>query len=377
MKILMILSKEFTISARAIKETKSLIEAGHQVKVLMWDRKGDYEQINVYDGLEVIRTKNTALMKSLPNDLFRNPFWWKLAYKKSVQLYTSRFKFDVVHCKDLDTLRIGVHLKKKFGIKLVFDVYDLFYQMIEGNVPKIVSEYSFGLEKRLLKYIDHIITPTEPLYYYYIVFSDKPVSLVMNVGYVYDKIPEKKNNVFTICYTGSIEKNRMFPEVIECLALVPNIKIVIIALSENVEMCKKIEKIINSDFVKADIQLLYDLNYDKMMDYVSQFDCMISPLNPAYRIYRYALASKQFDAMSCGKPVICTKGTYAGDLTEKLNCGLVVDYNPDAIKKAVIKLRDNPKLCEEFGKNGYKAVKKIYNWEKQKIKLLKVYEEIK
>ncbi|MDH7517806.1 MAG: hypothetical protein QHH19_05625, partial [Candidatus Thermoplasmatota archaeon] len=67
MKILMILSKEFTVDPRVYKEARSLIEAGHQVTVLMWDRKGGYEKESVIDEIKVIRLHNTSFMKILPN----------------------------------------------------------------------------------------------------------------------------------------------------------------------------------------------------------------------------------------------------------------------------------------------------------------------
>jgi ribosomal protein L1 len=47
--------------------------------------------------------------------------------------------------------------------------------------------------------------------------------------------------------------------------------------------------------------------------------------------------------------------------------------NIDAIKEAVIKLKNDPKLCEELGRNGLLAAKKKYNWEAQKHILIKLY----
>jgi glycosyltransferase involved in cell wall biosynthesis len=87
--------------------------------------------------------------------------------------------------------------------------------------------------------------------------------------------------------------------------------------------------------------------------------------------------NKQFEAMVCGRPIIITKGIYAAEMTEKLNCGLTAEYNKESVKEAIIKLRDNSDLCEKFGRNAFNAAKKQYNWENEKKNLLKVYEEIK
>ena len=63
-------------------------------------------------------------------------------------------------------------------------------------------------------------------------------------------------------------------------------------------------------------------------------------------------------------------------LTEKLQCGLVVDSNHQSIKEAVIKLRDNPELCKQLGKKGLKASLEKYNWKKQKENLIRLYSKI-
>ena len=86
--------------------------------------------------------------------------------------------------------------------------------------------------------------------------------------------------------------------------------------------------------------------------------------------------NKQFEAMVCGRPIIVTKGTYAGKMTEELKCGLTVDYNRDSVRDAIVMLRDNPDLCRKLGENAFKAAKERYNWNVEKKKLLEVYRGI-
>jgi len=106
-------------------------------------------------------------------------------------------------------------------------------------------------------------------------------------------------------------------------------------------------------------------------------DAVICVIDPSAFNNRIASANKQFEAMVCGRPIICTKGTRSGEITEAEKCGLTVDYSKGDLRKAIITLRDNPKLCEELGRNALKAAIEKYNWEKQEEKLLKIYEEIK
>jgi glycosyltransferase involved in cell wall biosynthesis len=150
------------VDPRVSREAKSLVDNGHDVTVIVWDRRVDYPPEDKIDGVRIIRIHNSFLMKCMPNDLFRNPLWWRKAYKKGLELYnTGKFKFDVVHCHDLDTLWAGVKLKKKLGIKLIYDAHEIFGYMIAVDQPKFIVDAAFLMEKRLLKKVDHIITVNE------------------------------------------------------------------------------------------------------------------------------------------------------------------------------------------------------------------------
>ena len=65
---------------------------------------------------------------------------------------------DVVHCNDLDTLPIGVRLKRATGRPIVYDAHEVFADMIETDVPKLVVDYVFRLERKLAPQADRIIT---------------------------------------------------------------------------------------------------------------------------------------------------------------------------------------------------------------------------
>lgn len=369
MKILMILSQPLIVDSRVSREANALVDAGHEVTVIVWDRNCEYEPEAVIDGIRVIRIHNRGLMKILPNDLFRNPLWWRTAYKKGLELYTKRYRFDVVHCHDLDTLQSGVSLKKKLGIKLIYDAHEIFGYMISGNTSEIFVKTAFWMEKRLVRYVDHIITVSEPLKKYFDEITDKTVTVVMNCeNLIIEKFEPPKNNIFTLCYMGGLHKNKMFPEIIDVIGGIRNVKFVIAGkkgyLYDKVkEKCKKY----------SNIEFLGTISFREAISRILQSDAVVHMVNPANPNNRIGLANKQFEAMVCGRPIITTKGTYAGELTERLKCGLTVEYNEKSVREAIIKLRDNPKLREELGRNGLKAAIKEYNWEKQREKLIKIY----
>ena len=62
MKILMLLSNPFMVDPRVSKEARSLTKAGHEVSVIVWDRKAQYSEIDNIDGISIFRIKNSWFM---------------------------------------------------------------------------------------------------------------------------------------------------------------------------------------------------------------------------------------------------------------------------------------------------------------------------
>ncbi len=342
MKILMVLSKSFINDPRGTREAKTLVEAGHQVTVIFWDRKNEYKSQDVFEGIKLVGIRNSLLMKLLPGDLFRNPVWWRKAYRKGLELHKNDFPFDVVHCHDLDTLQAGIWLKKKLGCKLVYDAHEIFGYMIKNNVPNFAVKYSFNMEKKLLEQIDHLITVNEPLENYFKKITGKPITIVMNCKeLIIKEYQPPKTNIFTICYMGVLNKARMFPELVDIIGRIKGVKFVIAGKKENIyeevkEICKKYNN----------VEFLGTIKSGDVIKKTLESNAIICMFDPSIEIHKVGLPNKIFEAMATGRPVIVTKNMYYSDeFVEKEKCGLSASYESKDIVNAIIKLRDNPKLC--------------------------------
>lgn len=369
MKILMILSNPFMVDPRVYKEAKSLVDAGHEVTVIVWDRHKEYESESVVEGIRIIRIHNEGIMKILTNDLLRNPFWWRTAYKKALELYKRNYKFDVVHCHDLDTLPAGVWLKKKVGCKLVYDAHEIFGYMIARDMPKVVVKAAFWLEKRLVKHVDHIITAEDTYNDYFKSLGCKSITTILNCkDLVIKEYQPPKNDTFTVVYIGVLNKSRFFPEAVEVIGEIDNVKFVIAGKKEN--MYDEVKKL-SSKY--DNVEFLGSIPYDKVISQTMKADAVLCMVNPDDINNKIASANKQFEAMVCGRPIITAKGTRSGEITEEEKCGLVVDYSKEGLREAIITLRDSPRLCEKMGRNALKAAINKYNWENERKKLIELY----
>ncbi len=369
MKILMVLSNPFMVDPRVHKEATSLVAEGHEVRVIVWDRKQDYEASSIIDGVSVVRVHNTRLMRAAPHDLFRNPLWWKQVQSLGKKFYQQDFRFDVIHCHDLDTLQPGVWLKQKFGVPLIYDAHEIFGYMVARTMPSLIARQAFRMEKILVEQVDRIITVNEPVKHYFKNITSKPVEIVMNCKELISKeYHPSENKTFTLSYIGVLHKGRMFPEIVDIIGQMADIRFVIAGKKENLyaEVKKRSQTYDN-------IVFLGTIPFSEVLPQTLKSDAVLCMIDPTDKNNRIGLANKQFEAMVCGRPIICSTGTYSGEMTTQLNCGLVIEYTPTSVQKAIETLRDDQILCQTLGKNGLDAAIREYHWDVQKKKLLALY----
>lgn len=372
MKTLMIVSNPLTYDPRVYNEAKSLVKKGYNITILAWDKNNEFPKQEIIDGIEVNRFYNSTFMKIIPYDLFRMYFWWKNAYREALGLH-KKSHFDVIHCHDFDTLPVGIKLKEKLGLPLIYDAHEIWGYMLQKDLPKLFSYYYLKKEKRLINKPNTIITVNEPLKNYFESITNVNVNIIMNCKFLENKkyIPPN-NNRFTILYIGYLSKSRFLLELVEIVAKLPDVHLIIGGSGKTkyvdtlIDKCKKIK---NVDFI-GKVPMENVIPMTKKSDLII---CMTSPEDPNNS---RATANKQFEAMVCGRPIICTKNTYPGILTEQLNCGLVADFNKNSLKNTIVQLKNNPKLCKELGKNALNAAIKRYNWKNQEEVLFKIYNSI-
>ncbi len=369
MKLLMLLSNSFIVDPRVYKEAKALIKKGYNVTVIVWDRKGDYPEEEIIEGIHLIRIHNKGPMKILPHDLFRNPFWWRKAYRKGLELYKKGYKFDVVHCHDLDTLQAGVWLKKKLPVKIVYDAHEIFSYMIEKAMPTFIVNYSSRMEKRLVKSVDYIITVDDGYANYFRNISNIPLAIVRNCKSLIGDYRSPSRKDFTLIYIGVLSHERFFPQLLGTVGKLDNVKLIIGAKKENLY-----DEIKNYSAQFENITFLGPVPVEEVIPLALECHVVFCMFNPIYRLNKIGSPNKLFEAMVTGRPIIVTKGTHAGDIVETWNCGLAIEYTEEKLLEAIHLLRDNPLLCEKLGKNGLKAATDKYNWSLQEKELFRVYD---
>lgn len=100
-------------------------------------------------------------------------------------------------------------------------------------------------------------------------------------------------------------------------------------------------------------------------------------LFPPTEHYMKKELTKFFEYMNAGLPIICSDFPVWKEFMETYECGIAVDpYDEEAIKGAILYLKDNPEEARRMGENGKRAVQEELNWGKEEKKLIAWYNEL-
>ena len=368
----MLLANPFDNDPRVYNEAKTIISAGHRVTVLAWDKTKSYQKREKKEDIEIIRSYNTRLMDIMPYDIFKLHLWWNKGFNDSLD-FLKENSFDVIHCHDLSSLPIGIKLKKKFGLPLIYDAHEIWGYMVEKDVPW--WRYYIWKEKKLLKNVDHLIVTNNSRKKFYISKISCPVSVIDNyknlVSNKLTKPPNDGKKKLTILYIGGFIEKRFLLELIDVVGKIDNVKL---RIGGRGKLYRKIEEKVK---LHKNVEFLGTVPSEKVISFTVNSDVVFCMIAPHDKNDITASTNKQFEAMVAGRPIITSNGTYSGEFTKNLEVGLSIPYSKKSLEKAIINIRDNIELRDKLGKNAFYHAIKNYNWKKQERKIVEIYKNIK
>jgi glycosyltransferase involved in cell wall biosynthesis len=377
MNVVMLLSNAFTHDSRVYAEAQSLLKAGYDVTVVALDKERKHPAKSVLNGISIERVRPLPILRS--NKLMRplTLVWgglnllfsqWQM-YRRALKLHR-RENFSIIHSHDLDTLLAGVALKRKTRLPLIYDAHEVYGYMLARRLPNWIASRFLWLEKKLIRYVNHVISVDEIQKTYLDAITDKPITLVMNCKPLQlNHYHAPSNEIFTVLYIGGLHKGRSVTLLIDAVGEIDGVRCVIGGIGSP----KEVQVIADRCAATRNAQFIGKVPMHDVIPLTCKADVVALILNPSDLNNRDSLANKQFEAMVCGRPIICTKGTYSGNLTEQEKVGLTVEHNKEALKEAIVRLRDDCGLREQLGRNALLAALTKYNWEKEEQALLEIY----
>ena len=370
MRVVILRSNLETVSPRGIKTAKALSSAGHKVNFLGWDREGKHSKVVCTDFYESYRFKLKAPYGF--KIIFYLPVWWFFEF-----LWLMQTKWDVVHAIDFDAVVpavIAAKIKRKPVIYEIADIFEMGMQL-----PAWLRNVCIAIDKLFMYFVDGMILVNEKVIEEFNGIPNK------NIIVIYNSPPDffeqrnsyclRNNNIFTLFYASALHKSRqlILEKVFEAVKKISGTRIIIAGYI--VEQTKKIKEWTEKERDK--VKFLGQISYVEVLEETMASDLLFCFYDPAIPNNKLSTPNKLFEAMMCGKPILVSKGTLAAEIIEKENCGLAVDCNSiKEIKEAILKLKENPELCRQFGKNGRRAYERQYSWKSMEQRLLEFYQEI-
>jgi glycosyltransferase involved in cell wall biosynthesis len=371
-KVISIVLNNFKNDSRVLKENISLQNAGYNVKVIALHEKPlkEFDKIN---NIPVHRIKLRS------REWSKNKAIQLLKYLEFVYKVVKEYKnSDILHCNDLNTLPIGVIIKKFFNknAKVVYDSHE--YQAHRAGISKTMAKLSYFLEKRLLPYCDEVIVVSNSIAQGYASdYGIREPKLILNTPNViridrssyFRKKYHIHNDEKVFLYQGRLTKFRGIEKLVELFAIMPkNYHLILMGHGE--ELKKFLSNVENKN-----IHVHEPVHPHKILEYTSSADYGISLIEPISLSYEYCLPNKVFEYTMAGLPVIVSALPEMKRFVEENKIGISVDFNDDMEKLKNIFI--------EFSKQDYIKYKDSlehtaskFNWEEEEKVLLKIYKSL-
>ena len=349
--------------SRLEKELESMVSAGYSVSVLAWDRKNWLENVNPNKKYQLFRIPLRAPVGKLT--ILFWPIWWIIS-----GIWLLFHNWDVVHAADFNCYPPSLIVAKIKRKKLVYDIYDFFPDT--APLPRFLRSIAYFIDTFGMKYADRLIIVDHCRLGQINHDGDESVCVLYNSPNDFESQNRNKTNTdkFSIFYGGTHQSDRDILSMLMVAKELPDIE-VIIAGGGDPNIVQQLSQVVDT---MPNARHLGVLPYSEILSYSQECDLLFALYDPSNRNNKLASPNKLFEAMMCGKPIIVNEGVATADKVCEENCGLVVPYGDyEALKEAVLTLKNNPELRKELGENGRRAYETKYNWKIMEKRLLDLY----
>lgn len=348
------------------KECVSLANHGYDVKLLVQDGKKD----ELFENVKIISTGVEP--KSRKDRIKHLDKLLKLAIDCDAEIY---------HLHDPELLLLGLKLKK-YNKCVVFDSHeDVPVQIADKPyIPKffrpIISKVYRILESKILVKYDGLITVT-PHIASRLKNINKNVEVITNYPIIESEkvqyTQKRLDSELKLCFAGGISEQWNIDVIVKAIEDIENVSLTLAgtmsaAYFEYLKGLKAWDKVnYLGEVTHSEVKRIYkESDVGCALNYSLQLKNNGSLGN-----------TKLFEFMASKLPVICTNYPIWDALISNNKCGISVEpRSVEAVRTAILKLKEDKILREEMGINGEKAILKEFNWGTQERKLLDFYMEL-
>ncbi len=383
-KVLMAVCDYFTNDNRVFRAADALSEKGFDVQLLAYHRSDLKEKETMGHGFQLNRLPlNTWIHK--PSQ-FSN-FLKYLKFRRKAKAFADNYQPDVVHCHDYNTLFLGVYCQKKYGAKIVYDNHEYFQDLnYLHRYPRLVRWYIAHYEKETIQYwVDEMIVVSNGIADAYNNITGTSPTVVMNITDWETTVKEKPSEIEFEQYKAYLEKlkkegkelllymgrnfirGRGMDFTLELLKHLPEHYFLVIFGCSNTREIQQLQKIFKEKNLEYRIKAFKYASLSDLYHLRSYFSYGLSMIEPIYFSYNFSLPNKLFEYIMMGLPVIASDIPEQKQIVENYNIGFVADLEKPGLTAGKL-VRMDTNLYD-----GMEKAMKELTWEKEKQKLIKLY----
>jgi len=361
----------YGITVLSAEKEDNFAEKKIQIKTLCQENNIDWQPI--------IYTKKPPVFSTL-KDVYT-------LFKKAKQLHQKK-NFQILHCRSYISALVGLHFKRKYGTKFLFDMRGFWADErrdgkiwnIEKQPYKLIYNYFKKKEIEFFQEADYIVSLTQNginEIQSWKEFQNKklPISVIPccvdTNRFDVDALDFNKQQAlrtqfnfqdkYVLSYLGSIGTWYMLDEMLDFFVELKKQQasaVFFFITGENKSFI--LEKAKLKGIQEADI-VVVRANYTEVPLYLSLSNASVFFIKPAYS-KKASSPVKQGELMSMGIPIVCNAGVGDTDLIiHQYNCGSVIDnFSKQNYVAAVNSLLSNPPKPE----NGIEGAKDFFGLDK-------------
>lgn len=336
LKILMLLTNAFDPDPRVHREALALVEAGHEVTILCWDRERKALPEETVDNICLERVYVSSTHGRGASQMFYLARFWAKAFvagrKKS---------FDVVHAHDFDTLPLGYALARLKGAKLVYDSHESYVDMMH-TLPSVLQKMIYRVENMLLKRCDLVITVGDILMEH---LHERGAYNICVIGnwqdpdkFVFDERimrDEKaklriKEGQQVVAFIANLGNERRVPELIAAVRKSPETFLILGGSGSCAELAQQAAD------ECANICYLGYVPPARVPFFTALADIVFYGFDPDNPNARFSAPNKLFECLAAGKVMLTGDFGEIGRIVREQQCGRILpDYSVETICEAL------------------------------------------
>lgn len=353
------------------REAQSLARLGYRVGVVAMHEPGK----PFPEGIDLLPLPHALLTR-----------WARI--KRIWRTYTLglRYRADVYHTHEVESLAVGILLKWRTGAKLIFDAHECYHftaaQFSKGLTARIITTLTAWMLRWMSRRAAHVIVVSfTNERFYRDACGCRAVTIIHNSPPL-EKFPyqdKPADAVRTITHDGYLNKDRGLAVILEALAIVRKqspAKLLVVGEVWH-EDREEFARLVRDFSLQDAVEVTNWIPYDQVGTRLNEGSIGLVAMQPIPNNYN-SLSNKLFNYMSTGQAVVGPQGSNTAEVIRRTDCGVAADMtDPHKLADALVSLLTNPARCLRLGLNGRRAVEEEYGWHRMEILLSRIYQSLR